>query len=109
MNSFLTWVFQVRKTDDETLDLVLLFEHKSSPDKNVLIQLGLYMFSHWYKCINESKALKVIIPIIYYQGSKKWEQPRLAELFPNVTGALSDYIPLINHIFIAIRSLSDES
>ncbi|MBK9583919.1 MAG: Rpn family recombination-promoting nuclease/putative transposase [Saprospiraceae bacterium] len=28
----------------EHLDIALLFEHKSAPDKNVLIQVGFYMF-----------------------------------------------------------------
>ena len=102
-------VFELRTKSDDPIDVVLLFEHKSSPDKNVLIQVGHYMFSHWFRCANESRPLKIIIPVIYYQGSRKWEQPILSQLFPTVEGELSDYIPFIKNIFIAIRTLSDES
>jgi hypothetical protein len=73
------------------------------------VQVGHYIFSHWVKCINEKKELKVIIPLIYYQGKKKWEKPKLLNLFPRVEGSLSQYIPAINHVFIALSTLSDES
>ena len=102
-------VFEVKTTDDNPIDLVLLFEHKSAPDKHVLVQVGHYIFSHWVKCINEKKELKVIIPLIYYQGKKKWEKPKLLNLFPRVEGSLNQYIPAINHVFIALSTLSDEN
>ena len=102
-------VFEVKTTEGNPIDLVLLFEHKSAPDKHVLLQVGHYIFSHWVKCINEKKELKVIIPLIYYQGKKTWEKPILSNLFPRVEGSLNQYIPAINHIFIALSTLSDES
>ena len=102
-------VFEVQTKDGDPIDLVLLFEHKSAPDKHVLVQVGHYIFCHWVKCINEKKELKVIIPLIYYQGKKKWEKPILSNLFPRVEGSLNHYIPAINHVFIALSTLSDES
>ena len=102
-------VFEVKTTDDNPIDLVLLSEHKSAPDKHVLVQVGHYIFSHWVKCINEKNELKVIIPLIYYQGKKKWEKPILSNLFPMIEGSLNQYIPAINHVFIALSTLSDES
>nr|MBI1229652.1 transposase [Cytophagales bacterium] len=61
-------VFEVSLKSDTSIktDVVLLFEHKSSPDRNVLFQLGHYMFAHWTKSLSESKEPKPIIPIIYY-------------------------------------------
>jgi len=102
-------VFEVQTKDGGPIDLVLLFEHKSAPDKHVLVQVGHYIFSHWVKCINEKKELKVIIPLIYYQGKKKWEKPILSNLFPRVEGSLNQYTPAINHVFIALSTLSDEN
>jgi predicted transposase/invertase (TIGR01784 family) len=99
-------VFEVRTLDQEPVDLVLLFEHKSSPDKYVLIQVGHYLFSHYFKCISDKKPLKLIIPLIFYQGKKQWKDPNLSSLFPKLSGTLSEYIPTIKHIFIALRSLS---
>ncbi|HQV96989.1 MAG TPA: Rpn family recombination-promoting nuclease/putative transposase, partial [Saprospiraceae bacterium] len=80
-----------------------------SPDKFVLIQVGHYLFSHYFKCIADKKPLKLIIPFIYYQGKKQWEAPHLKALFPNLSDTLGEYIPYIRHIFIELRSLSEES
>ena len=102
-------VFEVKTLDNEPIDIVLLFEHKSSPDKFVLIQVGHYLFSHYFKCIADKKPLKLIIPFIYYQGKKQWEAPQLKALFPNLSDTLGEYIPSIRHIFIALRSLPEES
>ncbi len=86
----------------------ILFHHKSSSDKYTLVQVGHYLFSHWIKCREKNKPLRPIIPIIYYQGKKKWKAPRIKDLFPGVAAPLSDYLPELNHIFIALNSLSDE-
>jgi len=104
-------VFEVKsKVNHEVkTDIVLLFEHKSSPDRNVLIQVGHYMFSHWFKCINEKRELKVIIPLIYYQGKKKWIIPELVHLFPESSDYIKNFIPALRHIFISLNSIPDDS
>lgn len=101
-------VFEIRTLREQPLDLVLLLEHKSSPDKYTLIQVGHYLFSHWIKCREKRKSLRPIIPIIYYQGKKKWKAPNIKDLFPGITPSLSEYLPTLNHIFIALNSLSDQ-
>jgi predicted transposase/invertase (TIGR01784 family) len=103
-------VFEVKAKGkpDEATDIVLLFEHKSSPDRNVLIQVGLYMFSHWWKCVREKKPLKPIIPIIYYQGKKKWKVKTMLELFSKISGQVPLFIPEIRHIFMALHTLKDD-
>lgn len=101
-------VFEIRTLEEKPLDLVLLLEHKSSSYKYTLIQVGHYLFSHWIKCLEKNKPLKPIIPIIYYQGKRKWKAPSVKDLFAGVTAPLSDYLPVLNHIFIALNSLSDD-
>ena len=73
-----------------------------------MFQTGLYIFSHWVKCIREGKELKPIIPIVYYQGKKKWKIKSLADLFTEYSNHIKVFIPEINHVFIALHSLSDE-
>lgn len=103
-------VFEVKskKNPDHCTDIVLLFEHKSSPERHVLLQVGLYMFSHWWKCIRDKKPLKPIIPVIYYQGKKKWKIKTMEELFRKISGDVPLFIPEIRHIFIALQSLTDK-
>jgi predicted transposase/invertase (TIGR01784 family) len=103
-------VFEVSLKGNSKLktDVVLLFEHKSAPDKNVLIQVGYYMFAHYFKCVKQRKKLKVIIPVIYYQGETKWKVPQLWDLFKEYPDAIKNYIPNLQHVFIALHSIADE-
>jgi predicted transposase/invertase (TIGR01784 family) len=102
-------IFEVDTIENESILISLLFEHKSSPDKNILIQIGHYMFSHWYKSVKEKKKLKPIIPIIYYQGKMNWDLPQIDSLFPNFEKDILDFIPDINNIFIGLNTLSEDT
>ena len=99
---------KVKNQPDYAADIILLFEHKSSPDRHVLLQVGLYMFSHWLQSVRQRKSPKPIIPIIYYQGKKKWKAKTIKGLFDHIPSDIQQYIPDIRHVFIALHSLSDE-
>jgi predicted transposase/invertase (TIGR01784 family) len=103
-------VFEVSLKTDTSVktDIVLLFEHKSSPDRNVLFQVGHYMFAHWVKYLSENKQPKPIIPVIYYQGKKNWNVGNLADLFKNYPKEVSDYLPLFKYIFIDLKTIDKE-
>ena len=79
-------VFEVSLKSDASVktDVVLIFEHKSSPDRNVMFQVGHFMLSHWAKSISEKKELKLILPVIYYQGKKNWKVGNFSDLFKHV-------------------------
>jgi predicted transposase/invertase (TIGR01784 family) len=89
------------------LKIALLFEHKSAPDKFVLIQVGQYLFSHWIKQVKQKTKVELVIPLIYYQGKQKWEVPNLVHLFKNYPEPLLRYVPHLEHIFIALNEISD--
>ncbi|WP_162344022.1 Rpn family recombination-promoting nuclease/putative transposase [Cyclobacterium salsum] len=103
-------VFEVSLKSDNSVktDVVLLFEHKSSPDRNVLFQVGYYMFAHWTKCLTENKEPKPIIPIIYYQGKKNWKVGNLSDLFKNYPEEIRNYMPTLNPIFIDLKTISKD-
>ena len=107
--SDLVFELDLKESKTNTTDVVLLFEHKSSPDKNVLFQLGHYMFSHWFKKIRNSEPIKPIIPIIYYQGRQRWIVPSLKEIFGEVDEIVQAYIPDIHYEFIGLHSLSERT
>lgn len=106
---FSDMVFEVKSKNkpDHSVDIVLLFEHKSSPEKYVLVQVGLYMFSHWLISIRRKKVLRPVIPVIYYQGKKRWKVKTMSSLFDEIPNELLHFIPDIRHVFIALRSLSE--
>ena len=103
-------VFEVSLKSDNSVktDVVLLFEHKSSPDRKVLFQIGYYMFAHWTKCLSENEEPKAIIPIIYYQGKKNWKVGNLSDLFKNYPKEVKDFLPTFNHIFIDLKTISED-
>jgi predicted transposase/invertase (TIGR01784 family) len=96
---------------DEKVDIVILFEHKSKPDKYVLVQVGYYMFAHYFRCIHAKpkKKLKPIVPLVYYQGKKKWKEPELWHLFKDYPDTIRYYIPTLNYIFIALHTVPDKT
>lgn len=64
------------KGEETPVEVYLLFEHKSFPDKKVLMQLLGYMHVMWQKDGNEKKPLRVIIPVVFYHGKAQWAIPQ---------------------------------
>lgn len=49
--------------------IVLLLEHKSSPDKLAIFQVAKYVINFWTEVITENRnELPIVIPIIIYHG-----------------------------------------
>jgi len=94
--------------EEEKMDIALLFEHKSSPDKNVLIQVGYYLFAHYFKSIRYKQPFKAVIPIIYYQGKRKWEAPQLSAFFKSHPDTIQQYLPKIEHVLISLRDIPND-
>ncbi len=63
------------KTQEFPVDVYLLFEHKSHPDKGVPVQLLRYMSLAWQRDHDEKKPLRVIIPLVFYHGESEWRIP----------------------------------
>lgn len=105
--SDLLFQFTLRNSKKK-LVVSLLFEHKSNPDKHVLVQVGHYIFNQWTKELNNKQRIKPIIPLIYYQGKTKWSVPTLRELFSDYPESVLQYIPSYDFIFFAINSLTKE-
>ncbi|MBK9583920.1 MAG: Rpn family recombination-promoting nuclease/putative transposase [Saprospiraceae bacterium] len=52
-------------------------------------------------------VLKVIIPIIYYQGKKEWELRQLSSLFDSLPENIKYYLPTMQHIFISLNRIEE--
>ncbi|MEK7728845.1 MAG: Rpn family recombination-promoting nuclease/putative transposase [candidate division KSB1 bacterium] len=71
------------KAKDTPVDVYILFEHKSFPDKKVLMQLLRYMHLMWEKDGDEKKPLRIIVPFVFYHGKDPWRLPRrFVQQFP---------------------------
>lgn len=74
------------------MDVYLVFEHKSYPDKRIFIQLLHYMYRMWHSDVQEKKSLRVILPVVFYPGKGRWKIPtRFVEQF-TVASQLKAYL-----------------
>lgn len=89
--------------------LTLLFDHKSEPDNFVYIQLSKYMNSIWDQQRSDKQFPKVILPIIFYHGSKKWKVKKFEEMFhKEIDEDLLEFLPSFKFVLIDISKYSDE-
>ena len=91
--------------------LYVLFEHKSSPDYHVALQLLRYMTAIWTKSLSEkdtNSMLKPILPLVVYHGKDNWKaSTRFSAMFEHF-GLMSDlmkqWIPDYAYVFHNITS-----
>lgn len=96
---------EVKGKKNKKINLAFLFEHKSAPDKNVLIQVGYYLFAHWFKQTKQRKKLQLVLPLIYYQGKQKWEVPGLVKLFGAYPEKFLAYVPRMEFLFFSLLEI----
>jgi len=72
------------KNKEEHFYFSLIWEHKSQPEEEVAIQVGLYIFEFLYK-LSKAKDRKIepILPLIFYNGKEDWIPKTMHELFEN--------------------------
>lgn len=72
--SFADLIYRVRlRNSQETAFVCLLFEHKSSPDKWVALQILAYLLKFWERLkAQKARTLPLIFPVLFYHGEAKW-------------------------------------
>lgn len=89
--SDLVWQCPYQNTQ---INIAFLFEHKTSQPKYVHIQLLRYMLQIWEQDIKDKRQhLRPVIPIIVYQGLKKWKIRPMTDSYPAIDDALKKYLP----------------
>ena len=75
------------KSTSKTYYTYFLFEHKSSPEKEVFVQILKYMSLIWkaYRKKTKEGKLPVILPILIYQGYAKWQYE--GSIYPLIEGS----------------------
>ncbi len=86
--------------------LVLLFEHKSSPDSDVFEQLLSYKLAIWAKDRSENRKRSDIYPIIFYQGQKPWIKKTFAQCL-NSPPEMEPFVPNFDYILISVEETPD--
>jgi predicted transposase/invertase (TIGR01784 family) len=87
--------------------LVLLFEHKTSIDRSLFLQLLEYMLAIWQTDFSEKRPFTIIIPIVIYHGDAGYEKRPMYHFFPNLPEQLRPFVPQFDFIFSSIKKIGD--
>lgn len=88
--------------------ITILLEHKSFAEENVSFQLLAYLSNGYAEQLKSKKKKRLIIPLIFYHGKKKWELKSLANHFSHYPLPFSVYIPNFETLFVDIQQLPDK-
>jgi len=87
------------QSDDAVATIYMLFEHKSVPEQQVLLQLLRYMYERWVADLKDNKPIRPVIPIVFYHGEREWNIPtRFIDSFENMDTLFHAFIPDFNYI-----------
>jgi predicted transposase/invertase (TIGR01784 family) len=89
----------------------LLFEHKSEPDEQVAVQIGLYIFLLLREQVKAKKQpLESVLPLLFYNGKASWQPKRIREIFKGHPGyeVLKPYLPDFHFLFEDAHRLPPE-
>ena len=104
-------LYKVMLSSDLPGYVYFLFEHKSYPDRFVVLQLLRYLIEIWelYRKQNpKTKTLPLIIPIVVYHGLPKGQAVRLPELVDIPVAELSAFVPNFELAFYDFSPETDE-
>jgi hypothetical protein len=89
----------------------LLFEHKSEPDEQVAVQIGLYIFLLLHEQLkSKKKPLEPVLPLLFYNGKAEWQPKTLRQLFEGQAAyeALEPFLPDFRFLFEDVHRLPPE-
>jgi predicted transposase/invertase (TIGR01784 family) len=104
-------LYQVKLSNGLSGFIYFLFEHKSYPDRYVVLQLLRYMLEIWelFRGQNpHAKTLPLIIPIVVYHGKPKAQAIRLADLIDMPSPDVAAYVPDFDLAFYDFSPATDE-
>lgn len=101
-------VFEVDLADERQGFVVLLFEHKSSPDPTTAFQVLRYIVA-----INEERqrsgdSLSCVIPMVLYHGPQRWNVACSVRDLIDVPDSLRGYIPDFTLPLLDLSQCSDQ-
>jgi predicted transposase/invertase (TIGR01784 family) len=89
--------------------LYFIFEHKSYPNRKVLLQILGYMYALWDEQERTSKPLTPIIPVVIYHGMHPWNIPTaFLSQFEGLKEPIKRYMPEFEYALVDLTTLSDE-
>ena len=93
---------------DKDIEIYLVFEHKSYPDKFTLIQILSYCIAVWENDLRKGINPRPIIPVIFYHGRRSFNLPSRFSDYYEVSDELKKYLLDFEAIIFDTRKYRDE-
>jgi hypothetical protein len=83
------------KFKGQALKIIVLLEHKKDFDREIFIQILLYLCCIWLMDLHNNQPFSCILPIVVHQGAggKVWETRKLHHFFTHLPPEFLKYIP----------------
>lgn len=101
-------VFEIRLADDGEALVVLLFEHKSTPDAMTSFQVLRYIVGVLDQRQRDGKPLCCVIPLILYHGAKPWNVARTLPDLVDPPELLRSYVPAFTMPLVDLSCCTDK-
>ena len=97
------------KIADAKGQLYFVFEHKSYPDPNVLLQILSYMTVTWDEQKKKNKPLIPVIPVVIYHGSSSWNvTTHFQGQFNSLNESVKPYIPEFKYVLVDLTQIPND-
>ncbi len=93
---------------NRNVEIYLVFEHKSYPDKFTLIQILSYCIVVWESDLKKGINPKPIIPVIFYHGRKSFNLPSRFSDYYEISEEMKKYLLDFEVIIFDTRKYRDE-
>lgn len=100
---------RLRRADSQEALVYILMEHKSLPDGGVLLQLLGYMLLMWREDRAAGRPLRIIIPLVFYHGERRWTVPLCFEEQFSLPEPLLPYLPRFRYLLFDARSWEEDA
>lgn len=101
-------VFHLQSVTGEPVGVYLLLEHKSASHPQVNLQILRYMMALWRRHQDKKQKpalLPVVVPLVLYHGSQRWQPKPLAELIALPAEPFRAYVPQWRTEFCDVQRL----
>ncbi|AQG79047.1 Rpn family recombination-promoting nuclease/putative transposase [Spirosoma montaniterrae] len=101
-------VYSCRYDDEQSLEIAILFEHKSYKETYPHFQLLRYLLNSWEQARKQNQLPTLLIPIIIYHGKARWNYEPLRSYFGVVDDNLSRFVPDFEYLLFDISRHTDD-
>lgn len=99
-------IYTCKQKSGEDIQVCLLIEHKSYPERYPHVQLLRYMINIYQQTIIDRAKLKTVIPIVLYHGKQRWHYKNFEAYFDQ--SSFLQFIPQFEYILVDLSNLSDK-